>query len=290
MQAMLAQRQQAPQEQPAQFHETATEDNQAGREWETPAHKEVDPFDPDYDALLKNDEASSQPKLTLVASVKDAIDKGFHVFGLMPKDKVPIPGSAGFKDSKRPDDPSVLAPWNEEPTRNIGINLGASDLCVLDFDKPESIPNWLNDLKTFKVRSSKGIHVYFRGARKTTKLYVHGQVVGDVKSTGGYVLAAGSVHPDGPVYTVIDDSPIVALPERVSELLRHDSERVNVSEDGPPIPYGSHDNELTRIAGVLRNASMNPQDIEEHLIRVCERRCDTASFPRKRPRPGRIQR
>jgi hypothetical protein len=239
-------------------------------EWQTPSHREVDPFDPEYD-LVAN---TREPEPGLIPSVKAAIEKGFHVFPLTPKDKHPLAGSAGFKDSKNPNDPLVLTPWNEDPTRNIGIDLGASDLCVLDFDKPESIPAWLNETKTYKVKSAKGVHIYFRGARKTTKLYVDGQVVGDVKSTGGYVLAAGSIHPDGPVYTVIDNSDIAPVPERVSELLRHDSERVNVSEDGPPIPYGSHDNELTRIAGVLRNASMNPQDIEEHLINVCERRCE----------------
>src|SRR5579863_9503987 len=65
----------------------------------------------------------------LVPSVKAAIDKGFHIFGLMPKDKVTLPGSHGFKDSKAPSDPRVLAPWNEDPDRNIGIDLGASDLC-----------------------------------------------------------------------------------------------------------------------------------------------------------------
>jgi hypothetical protein len=72
---------------------------------------------------------------------------------------------------------------------------------------------------------------------------------------------------------VIDDSPIAVAPERISELMKRDSERVNVSDDGPEIPYGSHDSELTRIAGLLRGASMNPAEIAEHLVRVCERRC-----------------
>jgi AAA domain/Bifunctional DNA primase/polymerase, N-terminal len=216
----------------------------------------------------------SEPPSGLVPHVKAALDKGFHVFGLTPKDKIPLPGSQGFKDSKRPDDPEVLAPWNQDSNRNIGVDLGASDLCVLDFDKPESIPAWLNETKTFKVKSAKGIHVYFKGARKTTKLYVDGSVVGDVKSEGGYVLAAGSVHPDGPVYTVVDDSLIAPLPERVSELVRHDSERVNASSDGPPIPHGSHDTELFRIGCMLRNAGMNYSEIRDALINICQRRCE----------------
>ena len=210
----------------------------------------------------------------LITSVKAAVDKGFHVFPLTPHAKHPLPGSQGFKDSKSPQDTLVLAPWKQDPTRNIGIDLGASDLCILDFDKPESIPSWLNELRTYKVRTAKGVHIYFRGARKTTKLYVDGDLVGDVKSHGGYVLAAGSIHPDGPIYEVIDDSPIVSVPDRVSEFEKNSREPVNASPDGPPIPRGSHDTELTRIAGLLRNAGFTESKIEEHLIDVCERRCE----------------
>ena len=190
------------------------------------------------------------------------------------EEQAPACGFNGFKDSKAPSDPSVLTPWTEDANRNIGIDLGASDLCVLDFDKPESIPQWLNEIRTHKVRTSKGIHIYFRGARNTTKIYVDGCIVGDIKSRGGYVLGENSAHPDGPIYTVVDASPIATLPDRVSELVKHEPERVNASEDGPPIPHGSHDTELTRIAGVLRNAGMNIEKIEEHLIDVCEKRCE----------------
>src|SRR5579862_7955370 len=78
-------------------------------------------------------EFSSKPNLGLIPFVKAAINKGFHVFALTPKDKHPLPGSQGFKNSRSPNDSNVLAPWNDDPNRNIGIDLGASDLCVLDF-------------------------------------------------------------------------------------------------------------------------------------------------------------
>jgi hypothetical protein len=222
-------------------------------------------------------EFTAQPALEpgLIPSVKQAIDKGFHVFGLTPKDKVTLPGSHGFKDSKSPSDPLVLEPWNQDPNRNIGIDLGASGLCVLDFDQGEDkIPSWVRDTRTYKVRTAKGLHVYFKGARPTKKLYVNGVPVGDIKSAGGYVLASGSVHPSGAIYTVVDDSPIVPTPERIGELVRHDSERVNASEDGPPIPYGSHDTELFRIGCMLRNAGMNYSEIRDSLINICQRRCE----------------
>jgi hypothetical protein len=226
------------------------------------------------DSILAAKEFTVQPVVEpgLIPSVKQAINKGFHVFGLQPKDKKPLVGSSGFKDSRAPSDATVLVPWNQDPSRNIGIDLGASDLCVLDFDDPDGVPAWISAIRTYKVRTARGVHVYFRGARPTTGLFVDGAKVGDIKSMGGYVLAEGSVHPDGPIYTVIDDSGILPLPD-ISSLVKRDKERVIASADGDPIPHGSHDTELTRIAGVLRNAGFTPAKIEEHLIDVCEQRC-----------------
>jgi hypothetical protein len=209
---------------------------------------------------------------SLLPYVKMAISRGFHVFPLTPKDKLPLPGTHGFKDSRPPSDPSALAPWHQEPSFNIGIDLGASDLCVLDFDDSSGIPIWVNETKTYKVKTARGVHVYFRGARSTTGLFVDGTKVGDIKSTGGYVLASGSIHPDGPVYTVVDDSAILPLPD-ISSLVKRDKERVNASVDGPTIPYGSHDTELFRSACLLRNAGMSYEEIRDALIGICEHRC-----------------
>jgi hypothetical protein len=122
------------------------------------------------------------------------------------------------------------------------------------------------------VKTARGVHVYFRGARPTTGLFVDDIKVGDIKSTGGYVLAEGSVHPDGPVYTVVDDSAIIPLPD-ISSLVKRDKERVNASVDGPMIPYGSHDTELFRSACLLRNAGMSYEEIRDALIGICEHRC-----------------
>jgi hypothetical protein len=237
-------------------------------------------FEEINEELTTNTDKVPQPQITpapgpgLIPSVKAATERGFHVFGVKPKDKIPLPGTQGFKDSKAPSDPSALSPWEQDPNRNIGIDLGASDLCVLDFDKPERIPAWLNETKTYKVRTAKGVHIYFRGARKTTKLHVDGELVGDIKSQGGYVLGAGSVHPSGAIYSVIDDSNIVALTERVSELTKHDSDRVTASADGPKIPRGSHDNQLTRIAGKLRQDGLEEEGIYTAIVEVCEKRCE----------------
>jgi hypothetical protein len=250
---------------------SATQESATPREWEIPAHKEVDPFDDDYE--LVNDRTAFIGDMPgLISSVKAAVERGFHVFGLTPKDKIPLPGSQGFKDSKPPSDPLVLSPWEQDSNRNIGIDLGLSDLCVLDFDKPDSIPAWLNELKTYKVRTAKGVHLYFRGARKTTKLYVNNQVVGDIKSAGGYVLAAGSVHPEGPVYTTIDNSEIAPLPERVNELTHRDSP--SFVDDHAPIISGTRNTTLTQILGKARqHLAMDREQLLAYGLSVNEKQC-----------------
>jgi putative DNA primase/helicase len=223
------------------------------------------------------------PSLSINSSLKgcaqDARERGFSIFALQPRKKEPLQGSRGFKEATTNE--VILKRWDHSPDMNVGIATGLSGLCVLDFDKPESVPVWLNETQTYKVRTARGLHIYFRGARKSGKLHVDGQVVGDLKSEGGYVLAAGSIHPSGARYTVVDDSPVAKLPDRVEELLRQETqgnglarEPVVISPDGPPIPHGAHYTELVRIAGSMRYKGCGENTIYDHLL-DCRERCDT---------------
>ena len=141
---------------------------------------------------------------------------------------------------------------------------------------------------TFKVCSSgEKRHLYFH---QTAASIAMGNQGG--KDAGGkeswsarvnnrYVVAAGSIHPDtGEAYTVVDDSPILEAPDWLIDWLKDNAvnsaknpERVNASLDGPPIPRGSHDNELFRSACMLRNAGMDYEQIKDHLVQLCEKRC-----------------
>ena len=60
--------------------------------------------------------SATYPGVFSVPHANTAISRGFHVFPLTPKDKLPLPGTHGFKDSKPPSDPAALAPWNQEPS------------------------------------------------------------------------------------------------------------------------------------------------------------------------------
>jgi Bifunctional DNA primase/polymerase, N-terminal/Protein of unknown function (DUF3987) len=204
----------------------------------------------------------------------DCIREGLFVFPLLPKNKRPIAGSNGFLDASK-DESIVRDWWTRAPESNIGIACGASNLCVLDFDNGVDLPEWLRNIKTLKVETSRGIHVYLFGARPSAKMFdSNGKHIGEIKSEGGYVLAPGSQHPDGPVYKVIDDSPIVPAPtEEIAKLLKSEI-RERPSLTGDKIPFGQHDNELTRIGGKLRHDGMEEESITAALIEVCEKRCE----------------
>jgi AAA domain-containing protein/bifunctional DNA primase/polymerase-like protein len=200
--------------------------------------------------------------------------RGFAVFPLGPKSKIPLPGSAGFKDCSTSIN-DVKKWWAKTPDANIGVATGESSLCVLDFDDESAIPDWLNKIRTYKARTSRGVHIYFYGERPSARLYVGEKHVGELKSIGGYILAAGSVHPSGAVYTVIDNSEIITAPGRIDELFKSPTKApVDASSNGPKIPRGQHDDELLRIAGKLRHLSLEEEAIYGALVEIVEKRCE----------------
>jgi hypothetical protein len=104
-----------------------------------------------------------------------------------------------------------------------------------------------------------------------------GKHIGEIKSIGGYILAAGSIHPDGPTYTVIDDSNVANAPvELVDELVKNAPTKssVDASVNGPKIPRGQHDTELHRIAGKLRHLELEEEAIYTALVEICQKRCE----------------
>jgi Bifunctional DNA primase/polymerase, N-terminal/AAA domain len=210
----------------------------------------------------------------------EALDRGLYVFPLAAKSKVPMKGTAGFKDASA--HPTQIEDWWEKmPAANIGIACGASGVIVLDFDDgqpPADLP------KTYAVRTKRGFQLYFWGNHPSTFLYDEsGKKVGDLKSQGGYILAAGSIHPDGPVYTVADNSPIVDAPmDIIARLTRKpasatESGASNISAliaSGAKIPRGQHDITLTAVAGKWRSVGLEYEEIVAGLIRFCEQRCE----------------
>lgn len=106
-----------------------------------------------------------------------------------------------------------------------------------------------------------------------------------------YVLSEGSQHPSGAFYDVFDASPIVPMPDKLVEYMRRlrdgestehavasiQSADIDVTPNGPKIPYGQHDVTLTQLAGKIHHdePELTAEELDERLIAICEARCES---------------
>lgn len=136
---------------------------------------------------------------------------------------------------------------------NVAIVTGRlSNLVVLDIDgeNGQQLIDRLDSPKTPTVRTSKGEHRYFRypkvEIRNSTRV---GGVKLDVRGEGGYVVGAGSAHPDGGVYEW-DISPTEAefaeLPTNVIALLAKPKNK-------PSAKLAANDHSKANLAGAIGN-------------------------------------
>lgn len=197
-------------------------------------------------------------------------------------------------------DPAQILRWDSQyPDANIGsVGLAKPDgIWFFEIDDSTLQKRIRQETgqkfpKTFVVGSSPGKgHVYFKHTSSSLELAAKKAYYSLPKPDGkgefcsarlnhAYVVGPGSVHPEtGLQYMVLLDNPIVDAPEWLIDWIKKnliDTEKlpVTASLEGPKIPRGSHDNELTRIAGKLRGAGMEVDSIADALIEICEKRCE----------------
>jgi len=192
-------------------------------------------------------------------------------------------------------DPAQIEKWN---VQYPGCNFGSVALAqpggiwVFEIDNQELVINRLGSIKlprTFTVRSRPGRgHCYFRHNAQTIALSaekayisvkVDGKEICSARLNHAYCVTAGSIHPEtGKPYEIVRDVDLIEAPQELIEWIRSQSVEtkspVTASVDGPRIPRGSHDNELTRIAGKLRSTGLEEDEIVPILIRNVEERFD----------------
>lgn len=210
------------------------------------------------------------------------------------KDKTPRIDSWKRFQTTRPTSQEVETWRTTWPMSNWAVVTGeVSGLFVLDIDSTEGetyctergVP------ETVEVKTAKGRHLWFRwpgfpvGNRAR---FVPGC---DIRGNGGYVLAPGSLHPDGIAYTwadgrSIEDCPIADAPEWLLAAVRGDAPKVRpttsrydqyvekaIREETDAVkiaPVGTRNDTLNRAAfalGTLAGANMIPeQDVRAHLL------------------------
>lgn len=148
---------------------------------------------------------------------------GFSVFPVLPRSKEPACKWKCYQAEHA--SLAAVELWAAQG-KNVGIATGeVSRLLVLDLDSAEAIAEaerrGLPDTAT--VRTSKGLHVYFRHPGGTLGNRAGIFPGADIRGDGGYVVAPGSVHESGFVYQWENPPGLFELappPEWLLSLLR----------------------------------------------------------------------
>ena len=227
------------------------------------------------------------------ASAEDALERGFAIIACTPHEKSPwaqYSPHAWQSASRVPE--IALKPWNDGTEANYGVSCGPSNVTVLDADHGLTTEaDWLawkkehNLPDTFTVLSGRdgelGIHMYFTGAVPTCGFKL-GNVTGELKGIGGYVVGPGSVHPSGKKYTILHDVPIVPLPDGLVELAKNKQKGHLdfVPGKGDLIPAGNRWAHMQSKAGMFKNAGLDEEGIYLALKNFCANNCeDGENYP-----------
>jgi hypothetical protein len=161
-------------------------------------------------------------------------------------------------------------------------------IVVVDCDNREAVESWLSHeptaANTYRVKTARGEHFYYQRPEPAPDWLRPGPMAPgiDIKTgTGAYVVAAGSLHPDGSVYEAVDENASIApLPPLVqSTLARTQQGTASESPAGSgetweQIPDGRRDITLTAIAGTLRKQGMSTLEIARTLAGINARYCE----------------
>lgn len=145
-------------------------------------------------------------------------DLHFAVFPLLPNEKRPAT-SNGYKAATT-DREQITHWWTENPNYNIGIATGAPSggLVVIDLDIDlekgsdgiSRLKQWQNqngmqlpDETACARTGTGGLHLFFKDTntsyRNSADIFKDGSGV-DIRADGGYIVAPGSIHPNGTPY------------------------------------------------------------------------------------------
>ncbi|WP_432248868.1 bifunctional DNA primase/polymerase [Streptomyces sanyensis] len=186
----------------------------------------------------------------LLAAALDAAARGWPVLPLRPGVKRPAlhgetactrtgvcaGGHVKWEQRATTDPERIRAAWSTGAF-NVGIATGPANLVVIDLDQPKTDADAPCGAATFaalceraghavpttrRVRTaSGGTHLYFTaptGARLGNTAGALGPLI-DTRAWGGYVVAPGSLTPQGS-YTVLDDCPPAMLPDWLHDALK----------------------------------------------------------------------
>jgi hypothetical protein len=197
-----------------------------------------------------------------------------------------IDGGKGWQNAST-DEAQVREWWAKWPNANVAIACGPSSLAVLDVDhglnEDAEVLAWIGRVglpPTYTVRTGRrpeiGLQFYFAGSVRDVGEFQLEGCSGQVKSAGGYVMAAGCIHPDTrKEYTISNDAALAPIPDVVRNL--RTVKRDTLGEDGEmqKIPEGGGRHAaLTSVAGKFRHMGFDRVGILAQLIPANESMCE----------------
>lgn len=171
-----------------------------------------------------------------------------EVNGKVMKDKSPLT-KRGFKDAST-DWEVIRAWWRKHPKALVGMPTGvASGFAVIDLDRHDPAKDGVAGLQEIGYRhgdltpmiaqtAGGGLHLFFKHQNGITNRDNHLPPGVDVRAEGGYIIAPGSMFPDGRRYTTVDLSlvpppfpPALLPPERSDAEVSGDQKALGLSID-----------------------------------------------------------
>lgn len=157
---------------------------------------------------------------------------GWSVFPIVPKSKAPLTKN-GFKDATKNLD-QIKEWWTKTPKAGIGIPTGdISGIIVLDVDPRNggdiSLERLVDEYgqlpdTVHSLTGGGGSHYFFRYDERVKKTSLADYPGLDFQGNGKYIVAPGSIHPNGRSYEFEESSkpvltPIAPLPEWLVTLI-----------------------------------------------------------------------
>ncbi|HEY9285908.1 MAG TPA: bifunctional DNA primase/polymerase [Pyrinomonadaceae bacterium] len=253
------------------------------------------------------DSAEKEPDLS--AAALSYARRGWHVFPLHSPDPdrgctcamgkaCTSPGKhprtrKGLKDATT-DERQIKAWWQKWPLANVGLTTGkASGLVAVDVDHRGGGGASLTELfeahgqfpETLEAETGGGFHIFFShpGVSFKNSSSVLGEGL-DVKTDGGYVVAAPSLHASGKRYRWTSKKQPARMPQWLLTLLTTERPKPTEAQgakarprtsagEGPQIRKDYRNTTLFRIACAMRGAGSDKEDIAAELHTVNASRC-----------------
>jgi hypothetical protein len=218
--------------------------------------------------------------VSLLESALRYAKRGVPVFPADRQTKAPLTPN-GFKDATT-DEHQIREWWTRFPNANIAVPTGKRvGLMVVDIDAKngglQSLARLVDQngpLDSPVTKTGGGGFHYWFAYDERFRISQNREAGIDVRSEGGYVVVAPSLHASGVRYEGEVPDSAESIPAWLSEtLLTLARKAIKTGLNDEPIKEGGRNDELFRIGVKVRKQGWDDESVRSHLLLINERRC-----------------